>query len=506
MHRPPPPFIGSRKQPVNKQLSIAIVFSLTLLPALLRAEPGIHEPPTLVCEGPAAAKVVSVYGDAIENLMKTNTVWYQGDHVIRAGANYANPWTRDGSLNGMMAGSLLEPAIAKNTLWHVTDKHRTVTGQWWDRMIWIPAAWHHYKVTGDREFLAEAYVCAKNSLEQQREAYFVPEYGLFRGPSHLCDGIAGYPDPPAVNTKGRSSYCEDYPNLVYVMPTSIQAVYYGAYRAAADMAEALGKEDAEIDRWRQLAANLRKNTDAHLWIPEKHRYGYFVHGKGPKAGTLETHQEGAGLAYSLLFGLADDAKAAEMMRHFHNQPYGMTCVWPHFKRFDDEHPGRHNVLVWPQMSAYWALGTLYRGRGDLYEWELKNLTGLLHSTRPNIREIYDSIHGTPNGGMQSGRQWKATHHQTWGATGYLALIYNGLFGMRFEEDGIRFEPYLPEGWGPCRLEGLTYRDAKLGIVVAGAGSKVVGFEIDGEKKAPDQAFFPATLAGKHAVVIRLEGE
>ena len=476
---------------------------IVLLPALVRAEPGIHKPPALVCEGPKTAKMAAVYSDAAKNLMETNTVWYQGQHVIRAGADYARPWTRDGSLNSMMAGSLLEPAVAENTLWHVTDKRQTVTGQWWDRMIWVPAAWHHYKVTGDKEFLAEAYVCAKNSLEKQREAYFVPEYGLFRGPSHLCDGIAGYPDPPAVNTNGGSSYCEDYPNLVCIMPTSLQAIYYGAYQAAAEMAEALGKERAEIGRWRQLAADLRDKTDAHLWIPEKHRYGYFVHGKGPKAGKLEPHQEGAGLAFSLLFGLADDAKAAEIMEHFHNQPHGMTAVWPHFPRFSDEHPGRHNVLVWPQMSAYWALGALHRGRADLFEWELENLTGLLHSTRPNIREIYDSIHGTPNGGMQSGRQWKATNHQTWGATGYLVLIYNGLFGMWFEEDGIRFEPFLPNGWGTCRLEELSYRDAKLDITITGAGSKVARFEVDGEKR--ERAAFPATLSGRHVLTIHLHG-
>jgi glycogen debranching enzyme len=443
-----------------------------------------------------------VYRDALHNLMETNTVWYEGDHVIRAGADYARPWTRDGSLNGMMAGSLLEPGIAENTLWHITEKRQTVRGQWWDRMIWVIAAWHHYKVTGDRDFLRQACDCAAASLENHRREFFVEEYGLFRGPSHLCDGIAGYPDPPAVNTDGQSSYCEDYPNLVYIMPTSLQAIYYGAYRAAADMARSLQREQSEITRWEGYAAELREQATRHLWVPELHRYGYFVHGKGPKAGQLETHQEGAGLAYALLFGLADEQQSREIMDHFHNQPYGMTCVWPHFARFSDQRPGRHNVLVWPQMNAYWALATLRRGRPDLFHWEFDNVTRLLHSTSPDIREIYDSIHGTPNGGIQSGKQWEATHHQTWGATGYLGMIYRGIFGLQFDEDGIRFQPNLPAKWGVCRLNGLIYRDAKFNITLTGSGSQVARFELDGEVRRP--AALPATTSGEHTVHIHLQ--
>ena len=489
-----------------RRVLLALAIALALLTSTGTAieapkNRGNHRPPTLLLDNPGMARVVTVYNDAIRNLMQTNTVHFQGDHVIRAGANYSRPWTRDGSLNSMMAGSLLAPAIAENTLWHITDDRQAVSGQWWDRMIWVVAAWRHFQVTGDGNFLAEAYECTKSSLENQRRDFFVAEYGLFRGPSHLCDGIAGYPDPPAVNTDGGSSYCEDYPNLVYVMPTSLQAIYYGAYCAAADMAEALDRDQKEVQRWRELAAALKQKTDEHLWMPDQHRYGYLIHGKGPKAGHLETHQEGAGLAYALLFGMADDVQAHEIMKHFHNQSYGMTAVWPHFARFSDDRPGRHNVLVWPQMNAYWGLATLRRGRPDLFAWEFKNLTGLLHSTSPDIREIYDSVHGVPHGGFQSAKKWEATHHQTWGATGYLALVYNGLFGMQFEDEGIRFTPYLPPKWGDCRLIGLTYRDALLDITVSGSGSKITRFMIDGHpRRSP---YYKATLRGKHAIDIQL---
>ncbi len=116
-------------------------------------------------------------------------------------------------------------------------------------------------------------------------------------------------------------------------------------------------------------------------------------------------------------------------------------------------------------------------------------------------EIYDSIRGTPHGGFQSGRQWNATNHQTWGATGYLGLVYGGLFGMQFEEDGIRFEPHLPSSWGDCQVTGLTYRKARLNIALPGSGSQAIRFEIDGQPQ--DQAFFPATLVGEREISVRL---
>jgi glycogen debranching enzyme len=55
---------------------------------------------------------------------------------------------------------------------------------------------------------------------------------------------------------------------------------YGAYCAAGDMAEALGRDYQEVQRWRELAAALKQKTDEHLWMPDQHRYGYLIHGKG----------------------------------------------------------------------------------------------------------------------------------------------------------------------------------------------------------------------------------
>ncbi len=492
------PIVSTRARKTNACPSITLAW---LLAGGLSGAAVYSATPTLVFDNPGSRTFETVYQDALHNLRHINTVQSHGKRILRAGSDYGRPWTRDGSLNSLCAASLLEPDVAQSTLWFITEGNQ-VAGQWWDRVIWVIAAWEHFKITGNDTFLSKAYTCAKNTLTYHEENYYNSTYGLFRGLSHLCDGIAGYPSPPAPVAPGPSSFAGDYTGVDHLLPTSIQAIYYGAYRAAAAMAERLGKPRSEIDGYLTRALRLKAQADKHLWAPKHHRYGYFIHGTGSKAGVLESHQEGAGLAFSLWFGLADDAKANTMMQHFHNQPYGMTCVWPHFKRFSDAKPGRHNVATWPQMSAYWALGALSRGGHRIFKWELENVTRLLHSTCPDIREIYNSVTGKPEGGWQSGRHWGATHHQTWCATGYIGMIHKGVFGMTFQPDGIAFRPYLAREWGACNLSGLRYRNMTLNIRLTGSGASVASFKINGSES--ERHFLDAEGTGENDIRITLK--
>ena len=61
-------------------------------------------------------------------------------------------------------------------------------------------------------------------------------------------------------------------------------------------------------------------------------------------------------------------------------------------------------------------------------------------------EIYHSVTGVPDGGWQVGRHWDSCIHQTWSATGYLRMVFYGLFGLDFQPDGLRLRPTLPPGW------------------------------------------------------------
>ena len=466
------------------------------------------------------ASLGSAYRAALKNLLQTNTVAYGTASTdaynqtgllspspatfIRAGGGYKQPWTRDASVNSWNAASLLEPAVARNTLWSVVRREPggqlivQQDNQWWDQTIWIVAAWNHYLVTGDRAFLADAYQAAANTLQREKQLHFNATHNLFQGAAFLNDGIAGYPAPPADAKESRGSFVLDYPGADKLMVLSTNCIYVGAYRSAARMAAELRKSPAESKAWNAAADSLAAQIRRQFWISEKGRFGYLIHAD---TSTLDDSQEGAGLAFSMLFGIATPAQAASLLHTAHLEPRGMVDVWPDFARYDAAHPGRHNVIVWPPIQSFWAESAARQGDIADFQREVESLALLSKESGGEFYEIYNAATGTPDGGWQVGHNWASEHDQTWSASGYLRMIHAGLFGLRFQPAGLRFEPLLPTEWGDVTLTGLHYRNATLTIQLHGAGQTIRSFRLDG--RTQKQPMVPATLHGNHAVEIML---
>ncbi|MEV0617730.1 glycosyl hydrolase family 65 protein [Nonomuraea sp. NPDC050404] len=439
--------------------------------------------PELTCSSPA---LVTVYEAALRNLLHTNTV----GGLIRAGGGYPTPWTRDASINAWYAASLLSPGAARDTLMAVTeDKLVQQDDQWWDQIIWAVAAWHHVLVTGDREFLARAYPIAAATMEVLDGERFDERYGLYRGGAVMQDGISGYPQPP--NDPGiASSFVLDYPGAHSIMCLSTNAVYTGAHRALARMAAALG-EDARphLERERLTADAVNR----WLWREEAGLYGYFLDGDG----RLDPHEETLGLAMAILFGVADERRAALVAARAHREPRGMVSVWPHFERYGPERPGRHNAICWPMVMGVWGDAMAALGHHERFHETLDDLVALFGDA--GLYEVYNATTGLPDGGWQQGRRWPSEPDQTWSATTLLGLVHHGLFGIRFGPDGLRFSPSVPATWGETSLNGLRYRDMTLRVTVAGGGAAVREVRLDGRAAG----FVPATLTGHHDVLITL---
>ena len=51
--------------------------------------------------------------------------------------------------------------------------------------------------------------------------------------------------------------------------------------------------------------------------------------------------------------------------------YGLPSIYPAFKRFSKEHPGRHNQIVWPFVNGFWADACSKSGRDDIFMKEMK---------------------------------------------------------------------------------------------------------------------------------------
>ena len=466
------------------------------------------------------SRLGAAYEAALENLLRTNTVpdladahnasgMLTGDPAffIRAGGGYDQPWTRDASLNSWNAASLLEPQAARNTLWAVCQHDSSGAlviqqdSQWWDKVIWMTGAWNHYAVTGDRAFLKSAYGVAQKELAQMQSEHFSAEYGLFQGPAFFTDGIAGYPEPE-YDPNNHSSFVLDHHYTAQLMALSTNCVYYNAFRCASRMATELKQPALEARQYEQSAAALKSAINSHLWIPSKSTYGYFLHGAGPLAGTLDPSQEGIGLSFAILFGVASPAQAQSILHTVYRSPHGITASWPHFARFDDAHPGRHNGVVWPLVNGMFATAAASAGRTDLFRDEVENAALLSAGSDHRFFEIYNGQTGVPDGGWQNGGHWPSQPDQTWSATAYLRMINTGLFGMEFAPNLLTFAPTLPAEWGSVKLTGVRYRSAVLTIALQGSGSRIVRFLYDGRRLA--QPVVSAQATGPHSLVITLK--
>ncbi|MEU6404962.1 ricin-type beta-trefoil lectin domain protein [Streptomyces sp. NPDC046985] len=466
------------------------------------------------------SRIGDPYAMALKNLLDVNSVRFDPSvynksglmttdpqTFVKAGGGYDQPWTRDASVNTWNAASALDPQVAANTLWSVVTRQAdgqlvlVQDNQWWDQVVWMTSAWNHYLVTGDKTFLANAYQTAANTLDLRQSKNFNSAYGLFQGPAFFNDGIAGYPAPPADSTESKGSFVGSYSATDTMMTLSTNSLYYEAYRSSALMAQALGRPAAEAAGLNSKADALKQQINQRFWIAAKGTYGYFLHnGDGQAAGSLDQSEEGAGLSFAVLFGIASPLQAQSVLRTAHVQPHGITDVYPNFSRYSDARPGRHNVIVWPMVQGFWTDAAGSIGDTGRLTSEIENLAALATSWG-QFAEIYNALTGAVDGGWQTGGHWSAAPDQTWSASAYLHMIDHDVFGMTFTSDGLEFRPTLPSGWGDATLSNVAYRGATLTVRLHGAGNTISSFAVDGTASV-DYGVSPR-LTGSHTVDITL---
>ena len=363
---------------------------------------------------------------------------------ILAGLDYDTPWTRDAAFNTWYGGGLLYPSAARNTLCSVLMKDTRgeirIGGQYWDAIIWAHGAWVYYLYTGDQQFLDIAFPAVKNSLKSFEETEFDPCDGLFRGGACFQDGISAYPDffaPPGAKIGGLPEWAEGsdrrFPKGggIPCKALSTNCLYYRAYQVAGLMAAAVGQTPEPA--WAAAARSLHTAINTRFWSEELGHYRYLVDAPGN-----EDRQEGLGLAFALLFGVADDTRASRIFDSVQLTPHGIACVWPTFARYAQPGEfGRHSGPIWPQVNTAWALACAARGRIDLARNELQLLTAKACRDLGFI-EVFHPETGLPYGGLQENGTGGFGHHsilhrQTWCATGYIAMTIFVRFGQKLDD-------------------------------------------------------------------------
>jgi glycogen debranching enzyme len=426
--------------------------------------------------------------------------------ILAAGADYGGDWTRDIAINSWNGISLLRPQIAYTSLWSVTINKDTIGLQYWDKIIWVVAAYNHYRVTGDKEFLKQAYACSAKTMKQLEQQTFDKNYGLFKGPSVFNDGIAGYPEP-VYEPSNYSSGVVDHKGSVYIKCLSTNCIYYGAYLALIEMAKAVKADKAVIADYQQRSTALKSNILKHLYDAKTNTFNYLI----DQNGNINNSQEGLGISFAVIFGVVDGEQAKQVISHAVVSKYGITSIYPDFPRYSHDKPGRHNNIIWPMVNGFFAKAAITAKDYSTFANELYAQTHLALDEDKgdyNFREIYNPYTGKPDGGWQANGpdnpqfRWASCKMQTWSATAYISMILNGVVGMRFSENSLAFAPYLPEGLGHIELKDLAYRNATLDISIKGKGNIIKSFALDG--KAQKDHEIASTIQGKHNVIIELE--
>jgi len=426
--------------------------------------------------------------------------------ILAAGGDYGGEWTRDIAINSWNAASLLRPEVAERSLWSVTVDRDTIGHQYWDKIIWVIAAWQQYQVTGDQTFLKQAYPCSAKTMAQLEKQVFDAKYGLFMGPSVFNDGIAGYPEP-IYEPDNYSSAVTNHKNSARIKCLSTNAIYLGAYQSLMQMAKQLKESQSVVQSYQQKADQLKANMLKHLYDRKNNKLYYLI----DQNGKVDTSQEGLGISFAILFGVLEGETARNLIQNARVSKYGITSIYPDFPRYSAEKPGRHNNIVWPMVNGFFAKAAKQSKSYQTFSNELFNLTHLALDEDKgdyNFREVYNPYTGVPDGGFQHHEKerpdfhWVSSKLQSWSATAYLDMVLDGIFGLKLNPDKLQFQPYLPEGVNQIRLKDLNYRKCTLDISISGKGNAIKSFTLDGQPQANYQ--IASNLIGPHKIAITLE--
>jgi len=459
-------------------------------------------------------------GDLFSNVrMYRSGLLFEDQPCLCAGADYADPWTRDTAINTWNGVGLIFPEVAKITLLASlgsSPEGPVILGQYWDKIIWTLGAWNYYLYTGDRAFLTLTFAASQNTLAALERDEFDSEIGLFRGPAVYGDGVSAY--PALYTNTGKftggewvstiTKWVSENPSLraprgfgLPMHALSTNCLYYAVYNTLPSIARELNL--AAAPSWSTKAADLRAAINRRFRDETTYRYKYLIDPNGNS-----DCQEGLGLAFAVLFGVAGEEQREAIFTGAHVTPAGMPCLWPPFERYGNAvHTsyGRHSGTVWPFIQAFWGHAAALAGKTEIFAHELDTLTA--HAWRDKqFVEVCHPDTGLPYGGIQESNtepwhEWEVCNRQSWSASGYLRLILMGLFGMRFDPDGVRFQPCVPVGSGWARLRGLRYRNAELDIEITGTGSTISAFRVNGVSS--ENGLILASTRGVQRVEIEL---
>ena len=426
----------------------------------------------------------AVYNLSLEEMIRA----VEKDSTFRTGEKWGGVWTRDISYSIIHSMAYMQPRVAMYSLLRKVNKKKRIiqdtgTGGAYpcstDRIIWAVAAWELYKVTGDTNWLQQAYTIIKNSVEDDLQNVYDAKTGLVKGESSFLDWRE-----------------ETYP--AWMQPADIyeseclgtNAVHYQANRILSQMAAIL-KDTKAVTKYQSIAARIKEGINQYLWMPDKKYYAQYLYGRNYKI--LSPRSEALGEALCVLFGIADTEKTKQIIAHTPLTAYGISCIYPQIPDI----PPYHNNANWPFVQAYWLRAAAMAGN------EKAVLESIADIYRPAALFLTNKENMVADNGDYNGTQINSSV-MLWSLSGNISIVHKVLFGINFNENNLSFTPFVPKAMaGKRSLQNFKYRNAVLNIELNGYGNQIRLFRIDG--KASKVYAVPSNITGSHTITIELAG-
>jgi len=263
-----------------------------------------------------------------------------------------------------------------------------------------------------------------------------------------------------------------------MMTLSTNCTYAEVYQILDEMELELSIS-TEIN-WKDKSEALKNSIRTNFWNEQTGLFNYLI-----DENKICDYQEGMGLAFSILFDIANEEQKSNIFENMHVEKASVPCLYPSFPRYKKtvDSYGRHSGTVWPHVQGFWADACMKNNNFDGFLYEFQNLAK--HAVRDNqFVEIYHPTTGMPYGGLQEPNLeeeliWFCAERQTWSATAYLRMILRDIIGMEFRVDGIEFQPFLPEDMNTLEFGDFYYLNQIININIKGSGNVLKTFKVNG---------------------------
>lgn len=433
---------------------------------------------------------VNLLHEAVYNLGLDEMVnAVEPDTTLRTGKEWAGVWTRDISYSIILSMAALQPEASMISLMKKVNPEGQIiqdtgSGGAWpistDRMIWTLAAWELYKVTGSREWLQRVFPIVERSLAKDKATIWSND-GLVKGETSFIDWRE-----------------QSYPKWMQTVDISqseamsTNVLYAAALRAAADMAEILGKKK-EAKEYSSESERLSEVIERNFNIEGEGYWGMYTY--GPDYKILNPRAETLGSALAILYDVASPRRQLQLSESLPVTPFGAPIFYPQIA----DMPSYHNNGLWPFVASYWGLAQAKAG----------NEAGVLESIGSVVRPAALFTTNKENLNLDNGDYFTELNssNMLWCLSGNIALTNRILFGINYEKDGLSINPFVPEAFaGERSLLNYPYRDGKLDITVEGFGNKVAELYLDGKKIDSDKVIPASRLKGNHTVKVIMDNE